>query len=294
MNNCEIIKIQTPKKYLLNGLWLGSKSAETVYIFLHGLGGSLFSQLKLAESLTAKNSAVLVFNNRGFGTMNRISKINKRVAKGFKNYTIGFAHKVFTDCVDDIDGAVEYVLKNKAKRIFLLGHSTGCQKSVYYLAKRPRSEVAGAILLAPMSDYADMFANTEFKKYNKLISIAKLMVKEKRGFELMPLSLWPVPTDAQRFLSLFSVESQEEIFSYASGKNPKTLRSVKRPLLIILAANDEHRERPIKEIAKWFSEVPLSKGSDIKIVNRAPHNFSGQTVELKKMIRNWILKSNIG
>ncbi len=292
MYNCQIIKIQTPKKYLLDGLWLGSQKAQTVYIFLHGLGGSLFSQLKLAESLTSKNSAAIVFNNRGFGTINRISKINKSVAKGFKNYTMGFAHEVFTDCVDDIDGAVEYALKNKAKQIYLVGHSTGCQKSVYYLAKRPKSKVRGAILLAPMSDFADMFANTEINKYKKLISVAKLMVKEKRGFELMPINLWPMPTDAQRFLSLFSPDSQEEIFSYASGKNPKILISAKKPLLIILAGNDEYRERPIKDIAKWFSDVPIGRGSDIKIVNKAPHNFSGHTDELKKIIKKWELKFN--
>ena len=289
MSNCQVISIKSPKKYLLDGLWLGPEKAKTVYIFVHGLGGSLFSLFDLAESLVTKDSAVLVFNNRGFGTMNRIRKENKALARGYKAYTMGLSHEVFTDCVDDIDGAVNYVRTNKAKNIFLVGHSTGCQKSIYYLSKRPKTIVKGAVLLAPMSDYADMFSSMDPKKYKQLIALAKLMLKQGRAHELMPSNVWPMPTDAQRFLSLFSVDSEEEIFSYASKKEPKTLQKVTKKLLVILASQDECRERPIKKIAQWFEETLVNKDYQLEIINKARHNFKGHISELKKHILKWSL-----
>lgn len=289
MSTCKVIQIETPKKYILDGLLLGSEKTKTVFIFMHGLGGSLFSQMKLADSLVSKNNSVIVFNNRGFGTINRIKKINKKNFKGYENITAGFAHEIFTDCIDDIDGAVNYALKIGAKEIVLVGHSTGCQKSVYYLSKRKKSKVSGAVLLAPMSDFADMFAFTELKKYKKLIDTAKSMVKNNKSSELMPSNLWSIPTDAQRFLSLFSPESTEEIFSYASGKEPIILKSVKKPLLIVLAGNDEYKDRPITEIFSWFKNVLINKKNEIKIIDKAPHNFIDHVFELEGIIKKWLV-----
>lgn len=37
-----IIKIETPKKFILNGIFIGSEKAENIFIYLHGLGGNLF------------------------------------------------------------------------------------------------------------------------------------------------------------------------------------------------------------------------------------------------------------
>lgn len=289
MFNCEVITIKSPKKYLLEALWLGPKKAKTVYIFIHGLGGNLFSLLDLTKSLTGEDRAVLVFNNRGHGTMNRIRRENKKLIKGYKSYTMGFSHEIFTDCVDDIEAAVNYVKTNLAKNIFLIGHSTGCQKSIYYLSKRPKTIVKGAVLLAPMSDYADMFSSMSLKKYNQLIARAKLMLKQGRQHELMPSKLWPIPTDAQRFLSLFSVDSEEEIFSYASKKEAKTLNKVNKKLLIILADRDEYRDRSIKKIATWFDENLINKDYQLKIITQAHHNFRGHLAEVRENIIKWSL-----
>jgi hypothetical protein len=115
------------------------------------------------------------------------------------------------------------------------------------------------------------------------------MVKNNKSSELMSSSFWPIPTNAQRFLSLFTAESAEEIFSYASGKNPRILKSFKKPLLVILAASDEYQDRPISEISTWFQNVLVKKKDEIKIINKAPHNFSGYASELKKVINKWLI-----
>lgn len=286
MNNCRVVEIKTPKKYLLSGLYFGPAKAKNVFIFLHGLGGNVFSLIDLSASLVDSNTAVITFNNRGHDTISRVRRENKRVLRGYDAYTTGMAHEVFTDCLDDIDGAVNLALQSKPNNIFLVGHSTGCQKSIYYLAKRPKSLVSGAVLLAPMSDYADMYSQTDKKKYNQLVMLAKKMISQGRGGELMPANLWPVPLDAQRFISLFVPESVEEIFSYASGKHPDILRRSKKPLLVVLAGEDEYRDRPIAEIATWFEGLHENRIT-VKVIDKAIHNFHGYRLQVKKLIKDW-------
>lgn len=289
MNNCRVIKIATPKKYLLNGLYFGPDKAKNIFIFLHGLGGSIFSMLDLIQQIPGKETGVITFNNRGYGTVSRVYKEDKREPRGYKGYTMGMAHEVFTDCVDDIDGAVNFARHFKPRNIFLVGHSTGCQKSVYYLSKRKNSPVTGAVLLAPMSDFADMFAQTDKKLYKKLVSLAQNMVENGRTHDLMPANLWPVPLDAQRFLSLFSPDSVEEIFSYASGKRPRILQSVNKPLLVVLAENDEYRDRPIADIAVWFDSVLQNKAA-VEIIKGSIHNFGTYEKIVVKKIKDWQTK----
>ena len=296
---CNVIKIQTPKGYLLNGLWYGPEKAKTVFVYIHGLGGSLFSQTELCQSLTSHDTAVLVFNNRGSGVVSRIKRVSKKGKKGYDSHTIGMAHEVFSDCVDDIDGAIELALDKGAKNIFLVGHSTGCQKSVYYLSqiakkKKPKPKlglklkVKGAILLAPMSDYADFAAFTDNKKRKVVTSFAKKMIKNGKAHDLLPKHIWPYPIDSQRFLSLFTPESTEEIFSYAvPDKSPKILMSVKTPMKVIFAGDDEYKDRPMEEIAAWFKKTLADRPAEIEIIDGAPHNFKGYETRLKTMIKAW-------
>ena len=287
MNSCKIIKIQTPKNFLLNGLWFGSEKANTVCIYIHGLGGSVFSQTGFIDTLVDKNTAVFAFNNRGSGIVSRIAKINKKLEKGYESHIVGQAHEVFSDCVDDIDGAVKFAEKTGVKNIFLIGHSTGCQKSIYYLSKRKNPKIKGVVLLAPMSDYADFFTFTDVKKRKAVTSFAKKMVESGKSHDLIPKKVWQYTIDAQRFLSLFTPDSTEEIFSYAVlDKNPKILKSVKVPMQIIFAGNDEYKDRPIAEIVEWFKRV-LSKTVEINVVKDSPHNFKGYENSLITLINNW-------
>lgn len=283
----EICRLVTPKRFILNGIFFGSKGAKNVFIYLHGLSGSLFSHINLFEKIVDKNNAVLAFNNRGSGVINKVRQLPSSGKKISKAFLMGTAHEVFTDCIDDIEGAIKTAKSFGAKNIFLMGHSTGCQKSVYYLAKRKKSSVKGAVLLAPISDYADAIVN-HGEHLLKARRVAEKMVKEGSGHELMPSDIWPLTHDAQRFLSLFTPESAEEIFTYASGKKPRTLQVVNKPLLAVFAGGDEFTDRPAEEIAAWFEKTLFRKKHQIEIVKGSPHHFSGHEVEVSKLIREWI------
>jgi alpha-beta hydrolase superfamily lysophospholipase len=279
-----LVSFLTPHKIPLNGVWLGTQKAETVFVFLHGLGGSLFSRSTLLESLAAqKNTAVLTFNNRGFGLIN---SFKKQKASGEKEYYLaGMAHERFSECLDDIDGALAYARLRGAKNIFLIGHSTGCQKIIYYLAKKKRVKVQGAILLAPVSDYATI--DQKDASYQRALRAAKRLVSQRDAQALLPSKLWRHPISAQRFLSLYTPESEEEIFSYASKKRNSLLSKVKIPVLALFATEDEYNYYPLDVIRNWFERTATTKKFLFYLIPHADHSFKDQIKPVASIIKAW-------
>ncbi len=262
------VELVTPRKVQLNGLWLGPAKAKRVVIWVHGLGSSMFSKLGIADALVDKDTAVLAFNNRGHGKVMYASR-------GAKSLRVGSAHEIFTDCADDIEGAIRFAKAAGAREIFLAGHSTGCQKSVYWAAKG--RGVKGIILLAPISDYAAELTMSTRAAITKGLAHARALVKSGRGNQLMPESLrpWPLLTDAQRYVSLFSGDSLEEIFTYwAPERTPVALRKVRVPILVLLAEKDEYRDRPPRKMADWFTEH-LNRTNRVAVVPKVGHSFKG-------------------
>jgi len=281
----KFIKLETPRHFLLSGLWLGPDKPSRVFIFIHGLGGSIFSRHELFGSLVDSKTAVLTFNNRGSGLVNGLKKVKN--GNSFYQGLGGVAHEIFTDCVDDIDGAVSLANLSGVKEIYLIGHSTGCQKSVYYLAKRPKSLVRGAVLLAPVSDYSALMKEVNISKYRRALATAKRLVARNNPHGLLPNLVWEGIIDAQRFLSLYTPDSSEEIFSYASDRFPSILRQVKKPLLVVLAGQDRYHDRPAIDLAAWFNQALSNRPAQIGIIDEVDHDFSPAFSALAKSIKRW-------
>ena len=209
-----VINIVTPKKFVLNGLWFGPESPLKIIIFIHGLGGNAFSSHKLITPLADSKTAVVTFSNRGHDQISSIKKVDDRKKKGYSRISAGASLEIFTDCVDDIQGAVNYVLSvNPMASIYLAGHSTGCQKSAYYLSRPGKQKfIKGVVLLAPMSDYASLLKSDKNGNLKLAVNFAKNLVKKNQQQDLLSPEIWPDMVSAQRFLSLATPESREEIF----------------------------------------------------------------------------------
>lgn len=283
MRPCFHIEIVTPKEVVLNGLWYGPRRAKRVIVWVHGLGSSMFSKLYLADELVDSHTAVIAFNNRGHDKVaSGSSGRNKRVR-------FGAAHEIFTDCADDIQGAISCARRAGATEVYLVGHSTGCQKSAYWASKRGNG-VKAIILLAPMSDYASERAAQGPRALKKAELMARKLVQKNKKHELLPESIWNWSwmADAQRFLSLYTGNSAEEIFTYWDAKRtPRTLRAVKKPVLVLLAENDEYADRPAKSIASWFTTY-LKSTDRVVIVPDVRHSFKGGERAVAREIRKFI------
>jgi pimeloyl-ACP methyl ester carboxylesterase len=226
---------------------------------------------------------VLSFNNRGHGIVSRIHY-------GKRQLLAGSAHEIFRDSVDDIRGAVDFAKKNGARDIYIAGHSTGCQKAVLYSSKLPtRARVKGLILFGPVSDHAVAVRDDRHGRLSKAVGIARRLVRTGRPHEMMPRALrtkWSI-NDAQRFLSLYTPDSAETIFSYEQPKKiPSALHAIKIPQLILWAKRDEYADRPAKEIAAWF-EKHVRKGR-IVIVPKVGHGFKGGERFVARQIKEFM------
>ena len=284
MRPAHVIEIVTPKKVRLNGLWLGPRRAKRVVVWIHGLGSSMFSKLDIVGRLIDTDTAVVMFNNRGH---DKVASVIRTTGNSIK---AGAAHEVFTDCVDDIEGALRFTRAAGAKKVFLAGHSTGCQKSVYWSARRGRG-VKGIILLAPMSDYSTVEKEQGKKRVAAAEKYVRTLVVRGKKFELIPEAIWPPLDDAQRFLSLYTGEGPEEIFTYWDQKRtPKTLRSVRKPLLVLLAECDEFQDRPARKIGDWFAKH-LKLHDKVVVVPKVQHGFKGGERAVAKAIRRFMLES---
>lgn len=287
----KVIKIETPNKFQLNGLWFGGNNPSRVLVFIHGLTSNAFSNHELLAPLADEKTAVIYFSNRGAEKIARFKKTDKRSKKGYKSYKFGEAKETFTDCVDDIQGVVDFVKNKEVKEIYLVGHSTGCQKSLYYLSQKGKQKQAtGVVLLCPVSDYSAITLFITKQKLNKIVKVARKMIKEGKSNELIPFNVWPHYHEAQRFISLYTPESEEEIFPYASNKEPTTLTRIIIPMLTIYAGKDEYHDRPTKEIANWFRKNSKPNNLTISIVKNAPHNFNKHQPEVVKEIGKWLSK----
>src|SRR3989344_95625 len=297
MRPAHVIEIQTPKKYLLNGLWFGPtfakasagkpKKPKRAIIWIHGLSSSAFSKLSIVEKLVDKDTAVITFNNRGSGTVTKIRRLNAKRKEGIESIFSGGAHEVFTESVDDIQGAVNFARKAGVKEIYLAGHSTGTQKSVFYSTRKGNNRyIRGVILLAPISDYS---AEVHFDKGGRLakgLKAARSLIKQRKQHTIVP-EWW---MDAQRFISLHTPDSVEEIFSYVNPKKiPRTYRALQVPTLVLLAEKDEYADRPATKMAAWFGEHSRSKRFNLKIILKAGTSFKGAEMQVARAIKQWIL-----
>ncbi len=290
MRPCHVVQIETPKHILLDGVWLGPKKARTVVILIHGLGGTFWRRIGLIESLANSNAAVLAFNNRGHDRISRLVHTGER--KIGKTSWAGGACEVFTDCVDDLEGAVRFARKQGARRIFLAGHSTGSQKAVYYARKKGSSLVKGLILMVPLSDYSVALRDDKNGMLARATRVARALVRAGKPHELLPQSIWPAIDDAQRFLSLYTPDSVEEMFLYAQpNRTPTIFKSVTLPMLAMFAGEDEFADRPATEIAAWFGKHTRSRKFKSVIVPKAGHGFKGAERGVAAHIRRFIAAS---
>jgi len=284
MRAAYVIEIVTPKKFALNGLWFGPKKPKRAIIWIHGLSSSAFSRLAIVDHLIDESTAVITFNNRGSATVSRVSRGEKRFLSGG-----GAEH--FTESVDDIDGAISYAKKAGATEIFLAGHSTGCQKSIYWAHKRKENGVKGIILLAPLSDWTGVATQrNEKKKVTKATREAVSLLKKKLPDAFLSTDAWVHPITAQRFISLYTPDSVEQsIFPYFDeSRSARMYRSVTVPILALFAELDEYADRKAEKIADWFTRHNGSRRFDSVIIPKVGHSFRGEEAAVGKVIREWI------
>lgn len=155
----------------------------------------------------------------------------------------------------DLDTLLEFLALHRGiSEVALLGHSTGCQDVVRYLAFGKRaSMVQAAILQAPVSDREalaltsinfSLDAAAALQKYRQM---ASSMIAEGHGDEVMPRAAClllgpPHAITASRFDSLTGRMTQDDMFSsdLTDAELQQCLGHVAVPTLIAMSLDDEY------------------------------------------------------
>ena len=288
--SCFHVQFITPKKYILDGLWYGAMKPRRAIVFIHGLGSSAFAHHDYLAALADKKTAVIFFGNRGHDQVSHIKRASSKAAQKHKSLIAGAAHEVFADCADDIQGVVNVLRKKSVKEVYLVGHSTGCQKSVYYLGERGgQKNVRGVVLLCPVSDYAGIRKSADPKQLQRAEAAARKLMRKRKPHAYVPLEKWPDLVDAQRFMSLYTPSGKEELFTYAHPRKvPKTLQRIRIPMHVVLAENDEYHDRDAREITAWFLANMRSKRGSVSVIPKARHGFKGIEHKVVNKVCAWL------
>ena len=146
--------------------------------------------------------------------------------------------------------------------------------------------------MVPLSDYSVALRDDSKGRLARATRVARALVRSGKKFELLPQQVWPQIDSAQRFLSLYTPDSVEEMFTYAQPKKiPRLFRSVALPMLTIFAGKDEFADRSAKEIEAWFRHHHRSKRFHSVIVPRVGHGFKGGEGIVAGAIRRFMKES---
>lgn len=278
----ELVKFTTRDGLVLDGFLHRSGSGNRkAIISVFGMTSNFFSPRR-AEALCAasKGSGFDVFlpNNRGMGSVNSFHYV-----KGGKRAFMGTAMERFEDCVYDIDGAVRFMRTLGYNTIILQGHSTGCQKVVYYCSKKRDPMVKGIVLLAPDDDYN--VARKELgKRFGSAVRTAREMVRRGHGGEMTPT--WVSYYTARRFLSYADPKNAEaRVFNYNSLM--KEFGSIRLPILAVFGSRDEGAVLPVKRLLDILEEKTSSKSFGRLVIKGGDHVFWGKEDEVARDVIAW-------
>ena len=234
--------------------------------FVHGMGSNFYrSKLKKAflEAAPALGLGILAFNNRGAER--------------------GTEDEKFEICLCDLDAAAAFARRRGHRKLVFVGHSTGCQKIVFWQAKRRHPAVAGLVLLAPADDYAatkrDLGSRFEAK-----VAWARKMVATGQGDA--PVSGLYERFAAKRFLSLADVmHAEANVFRYAGALTQ--FRRVQCPLLAVFGSEEEFAAIPPADMLAILRRKTRSRDFDDWLIPGSDHGFHGCEAELALSVCQW-------
>lgn len=276
----ELIEFYTKDKCPLNG-FLISKNNKKVIVMVHGMNSNFYGNisLKMSDILLKNGFDLFSINTRGH---DRISAYRIKKGNKLKRVIAGTSFERFEDCKYDIKAAVGFLSSVGYKNIILLGHSTGCQKSIYYLLNY--NKVKAVVFLGPGDDYY-IFKKGLKRNFNILKKkVKKVKNKNRIFFDLYNNNDYS--WSAQRFDSIVN-RVEGRIFNYKL-KNLREFKKIKIPILTVIGEKDDTFPLTIKKCIEILGKNTSSDNFNGIIIKNAGHNFKNHEIETANKIVSWL------
>jgi len=256
------------KGLTLDGFWTrGKRKSRTMLIFVHGMGSNFYkSKFKKTwmELGPASGIDVFCFNNRGSES--------------------AVADEIFSHCLADIDAAMAFARHEGYTSVFLLGHSTGCQKITYYQARRKNPRVKGLILAALGDDLA--IAQRDLgRTYEHWLARARELVARGKGDTKLPPKC--LGFTARRFLSAVDPTCTEAKLFHLTGRMTVFSR-LTLPIFAVFPENEQYACIPVADAANILATRTRSPDFTSSIIPNADHSFHGQETTCVKTCIHWM------
>lgn len=281
----ELVRINSVDNIEMVGmLFEPKKKSKKIVIHVHGLCGNFYENRfidTLAEIYTNKGYSLLTFNNRG---VNYISELLKDDGVAI----IGGCYEQFTDCLLDIEGAINYVKEKGYTDIILEGHSYGCNKVVYYYNKKKYNSIKKLVLLAPCDIPQESIKFLSEEEYKNAKEQSTILIEKKQINELIdfPINANGVISSGT-FYNDFLPGGENDFIKYRDGiiGESKLLNSIDIPVLVVFGDDDECVLTQDIEIVKGYLKNNI-KSCNVEIISGADHSYTDRFEELGRIITN--------
>lgn len=291
----ELVSFRATDGAILSAMLSRPKGSKIAVIHLHGLNSAFYKPLPMKMGMRLVRHGITFMSIQQRGSYREYDLDLYRGNKWRRIHAGGRIER-FEDSVYDIEGAIRYLRRVGIDRIYLQGHSTGCQKSVYYAIRNNDRAVKGIILLAPADDRNIWKSNLygfwgrgKRKGFAEAIRFARSKTKAAAPFWMDTRYGEELRYTARRFLSFADIRNVEaRIFDYESPKLREFAR-VRVPVLAVFGTRDQYLVKSAKECMRELGRdtgSPLFMGILIKNTN---HGFANKEKELAELVSDWVL-----
>jgi pimeloyl-ACP methyl ester carboxylesterase len=267
----------------------------TCILEIHGMSGNFIENYYaniLGEKLSKLGYGFIYGHNRGYCHINDIAKKPIRPKDNGWNYErIGEVYELFEDSPKDVSVWVNKAKELGYKNIILLGHSLGCNKTIYYLYKNQGVDIKAVILASPPDMYG-LVNNGKLKETgDKMRNQAMSLVASGKPRAVLDDRIWDwYGISAQTYLSLFSEGgAADNLPVLRSPERFEQLETIKQPILAIMGEHDDVTIRNLKDDLELIKSKALAAAKfDIKFIEGANHNYENREELFSDVVIEWV------
>jgi pimeloyl-ACP methyl ester carboxylesterase len=263
----QMVRLKTADGITLTGVLRQPSTARNNagVVLIHGYSGNFYSGIMafLPEALSDCGFATLALNMR--------------------DHDRGPKKNLFEDNRYDIAAAVDEMARLGYNPIFLLGHSMGTNRVLYYLSATQDSRINGVILTNPPGNLFEWNISIFGQEAaSKVLGQAQDLVAKGKGNQWMLINLGPLGKalyTANHVVSLRGPETVSDPY--------KNIRRISKPILIVHGLGDRLANPDVTDRLQK-SAAPGTPVTVVKIPG-ANHGFSGNEQDLVKTVNKWLI-----